>query len=93
MAELLNIVDTIQNTSNNQSITEYTRLIDWLVFYTVSIVVYTNGDWIGNNLTTAYDSPLYHSQLLATFWQLSVLTLGIKFVLKLKTIHKCFLHL
>ena len=44
MAELLNIVDTIQNTSNNQSITENTRLIDWLMFYTVSIVVYTNGD-------------------------------------------------
>ena len=44
MAELLNIVDTIQNTSNNQSITENTRLIDWLMFYTVSIVMYTNGD-------------------------------------------------
>ena len=44
MAELLNIADTIQNTSNNRSITENTRLIDWLVFYTVSIVVYTNGD-------------------------------------------------
>ena len=44
ITELLNIADTAQNTNNNQSITENTRLIDWLVFYTVSIVVYTNGD-------------------------------------------------
>ena len=44
MSELLNIADTIQNASNNQSITENKRLIDWMVFYTVSIVMYTNGN-------------------------------------------------